>query len=243
MVEDIRPEKQVEAIDLLDLAVFVARYWVILIFVPLVAAAIVYLMSSTTSSPYTANTRFQVPHFVANDIVDNAVALIFQDEPSDGVTVNVSERVISISTLSPTREEAISVIRKERSRIAEALKTAIDVYAELLERQKELLEQLVADDGRSAETILEVIKLTSHVKNQSQRLSAAQAWTNNISTQQIEASSTARPLIHGIAAGALTGLIALIFAVVRTTISHLRQDPKSSAKLDQVRHAFLMKRT
>ncbi len=238
----MRPENQVETIDLLDLAVFFARYWMILIIGPLVAAAIVYAISSTTSSPYTANMRVQVPSFVANDIVDNAVALIFQVEPRDGVTVDVSERVISISTLSPTREEAISVIRTERSRIADAMKAAIDVYAELLDGQKELLEQLVADDRRNAETIREVITLTSHVRNQSQRLSAAQAWTNNISTQQIESSSTARPLINGIAAGALTGLIALIFAIIRTAISHLRENPESSAKLDRVRHAFLMKR-
>ncbi len=242
MVEKMGPEDQVETIDLLDLAVFFARYWVILIIGPLVAAALVYAISSSTSSLYTANTRLQVPDFVAEDIVDNAVALIFQVEPQDGVTVNVNERVISISTVSPTREEAISVVRTERSRIADSLKTAIDVYAELLDRQNELLEQLVADDRRSAETLLEVITLTSSVRNQSQRLSAAQAWTNNIATQQIEASSTARPLIHGIAAGALTGLIALIFAIFRTAISHLRENPKTSAKLDQVRHAFLMKR-
>lgn len=128
MADGTMDNDQVETINLLDVAVFLARYWLILFVMPLVAGVIFYFISIALPSNYLADTKIVVPKFFSEDVLNSVSAKILQSPskekdsvrvvldlqfPSrkEGSTLAASDGLISIHATSPQRESSINAVR------------------------------------------------------------------------------------------------------------------------------------
>lgn len=231
-----------EVIDLLDFAVFLARHWLALVVLPLIAGVLAYVASVMWPSDYLASVKVTVPKSIPERMVDSAFARIVQSSlVEENAAFIFTGREILIQSTALEAEVASAAVKKQLSRVVSAFEPILQQEDIFLELQTVLLRRLESSNDMRAETVREILSLNKSIAARTEVSLTLNAWLGSLQTSEVSTRKTVRPLINAVAIAALTAFGAFSFAVIRTLLHYLTKDDSSRRKLARIRNAMRLK--
>lgn len=239
-----------DEISLLDIAVFAAENWLLLIFLPLAVAVGTFAWASNTAPTYTATIELGLPD-PGDDARSPYVTPAFYEATiaeRDGVEIEVTASGAAIATQASSQDAAIERAQSAYADIAAPViaaaqgerDTAMAVIA-TASNAIELIQSEVDEDPAAALTLLE---MQSALVPFQERLSEATAVIEALQTPPAaEAARAGRSAVLYAALAALaTGLVLLVLLALRQGMRAAAATSEGREKLRRIADALLLRR-
>ena len=237
-----------EEISLLDILVFFAEHWLLLILVPALVAAGAYIWAHTLPPTYRATVSITVPELDAPDAptIDTRSFYRAVMTSRKGVETEISSTGATITAESGDAERASDLALAARSDAVDALigefehhvATAQSAIAEL----DPVLNHIRGNIGNDPAQALALVQILDALGPFQSRLSQAAQGIEMLQTEPtVEVSRQGpRPILIGLLAGACAGALLLIFIATKKGLANAAGSEDGREKLQRIRSAFFL---
>ncbi|WP_196258700.1 hypothetical protein [Pelagibacterium limicola] len=239
-----------DEISLLDVAVFLAEHWLLLVIGPVVAALIAYAMAATTEQTYTSSIDIEMPYALAREgqIADPQAIYREAFVPRDAVSMTDIKDGVRITATGATAGEVSGrVLEARRQFVAPAIEAlsetrvsaqrAIDILAPLVEPVSSSI------DGEPEAALVYVQLRDALVSARRHLLDVDRAIAALATEQPPSVRREGRTSALDAALAGIGAFIILLAAVaIRRGIAVAARDERNSERFDRIRAALLFRR-
>lgn len=232
-----------EEISLLDMLVFLAENWLILIFGPLIVGAAVYFATNQSPATYLASLEIELP-----SAQDRARPSLVNEVQSsrEGVTASMQDDTVFISVSGATPRQAEAGAIEAYNDIAAVITSALADRLSRLEQTRALLirpvDELSASDDpqailATADLLVAIAPIDEeifHIENDMRSLDSPA----RVSVRRTGQS----PALQAIIAAMGSGLILLILLATRKAMLSATATDEGREKIQRIKRAFFIAR-